>query len=471
MGHSNPPSDNLDKSYLCTLTDNLRSCLKAQPTTVVQAYPVQARYPNNYNPLVSPTSLMKLAAMNGQDFLKCILSEFSEAERESLMVDEQQRRKTFKANWPHSDNANLSGSRMAQAGFYYLNEKDLVQCVFCRGKLNMWESTDKPMQEHRKAFHFCRFVKGLPCGNRQCDIRISQDHLARVTYFDPKIREIAENNHEEDLEIICTRLGINLSRANYISYAPAARRGKTYRNWPASNSTCKMKLCDAGFYYTGDADQVRCFYCSVTVRDWEEGDDPWREHARWFPSCLYLVYVMGQEYIDSVRHSTPDHRKSSDRNQLEDSCENLEESKQDEQMLADDRTTLVENVDSIPTTNDLADTVRPPDSSDSAPTAPGHDNSTANHLTPSSEVANSGGDTPPTGEQCTEHELTLSDSMSKCIRCEERAANQLGLPCGHLALCGECTVEEEVKSHDPNLTHNVVCKCGSRMLGCMKVFF
>lgn len=35
--------------------------------------------------------------------------------------------------------------------------------------------------------------------------------------------------------------------------------------------------------YTGKRDTVQCFSCDGCLGNWEEGDDPWKEHAKWFP--------------------------------------------------------------------------------------------------------------------------------------------------------------------------------------------
>ena len=60
-------------------------------------------------------------------------------------------------------------------------------------------------------------------------------------------------------------------------------------------------LTDAGFFYTGVDDVVRCHYCDGGLRNWESADDPWEEHARWFPFCKYIIKMKGKEYIDSIR--------------------------------------------------------------------------------------------------------------------------------------------------------------------------
>ena len=54
--------------------------------------------------------------MSPREFLTYVLNELTLEERESLMVDERQRRKSFLVNWPYDNQ--LSGVKMAQAGFY-----------------------------------------------------------------------------------------------------------------------------------------------------------------------------------------------------------------------------------------------------------------------------------------------------------------------------------------------------------------
>ncbi|XP_059481873.1 baculoviral IAP repeat-containing protein 3-like isoform X1 [Neocloeon triangulifer] len=49
-----------------------------------------------------------------------------------------------------------------------------------------------------------------------------------------------------------------------------------------------VELAASGFYYAGVEDSVRCIYCNLEVRGWEEGDTPKTEHIRWNPNCPFL---------------------------------------------------------------------------------------------------------------------------------------------------------------------------------------
>jgi len=49
------------------------------------------------------------------------------------------------------------------------------------------------------------------------------------------------------------------------------------------------ELAHSGFYYAGDEDNVRCAFCKLEVRGWEEIDTADGEHRRWSPNCLFLL--------------------------------------------------------------------------------------------------------------------------------------------------------------------------------------
>jgi len=82
-------------------------------------------------------------------------------------------------------------------------------------------------------------------------------------------------------------------------------RLKTFTEWPKTTGQSPEKMADAGFFYIGTRDHVKCFYCDGGLRNWEECDDPWFEHARWFANCPYILLNKGQDYIKEVMESKP----------------------------------------------------------------------------------------------------------------------------------------------------------------------
>ena len=85
-----------------------------------------AKHPNNMNPRLPFALQRQLNEMSPREYLCYIFEEMTLEERESLMMDEHQRRKTFLGNWPYSKTSMLSGIKMAQSGLYSLNNSDQV---------------------------------------------------------------------------------------------------------------------------------------------------------------------------------------------------------------------------------------------------------------------------------------------------------------------------------------------------------
>ena len=63
---------------------------------------VVAKHPDNMNPRLPFALQRHLNEMSPREFLFYIFEEMSLEERESLMTDEHQRRKSFLGNWPYS---------------------------------------------------------------------------------------------------------------------------------------------------------------------------------------------------------------------------------------------------------------------------------------------------------------------------------------------------------------------------------
>jgi hypothetical protein len=65
-------------------------------------------------------------------------------------------------------------------------------------------------------------------------------------------------------------------------------RLNTFKNWPNSKRQ-KADLAKCGFYYLGETDKVRCFYCGVGLNDWICEDNVWLEHAINSNRCKFLI--------------------------------------------------------------------------------------------------------------------------------------------------------------------------------------
>ncbi|KAI5266455.1 baculoviral IAP repeat-containing protein 2 [Manis pentadactyla] len=155
----------------------------------------------------------------------------------------------------------LSPLELARAGFYYLGPGDRVACFACGGTLSNWEPKDDAMSEHRRHFPNCPFLE-----NSVEMLRFSISNLSMQTH---------------------------------------AARLRTFVCWPSSVPVQPEQLASAGFYYVGRNDDVKCFCCDGGLRCWESGDDPWVEHAKWFPRCEFLIRMKGQEFVDEIQARYP----------------------------------------------------------------------------------------------------------------------------------------------------------------------
>lgn len=95
-------------------------------------------------------------------------------------------------------------------------------------------------------------------------------------------------------------LGIITGHPEKPEFAIADSRRRSFEGWPSEHHLKPDDLAEAGFYYAGYSDSARCFYCNGGLRHWEEGDDVWVEHARWYPQCEFLRQTVGCAFIEVV---------------------------------------------------------------------------------------------------------------------------------------------------------------------------
>ncbi|XP_053396413.1 baculoviral IAP repeat-containing protein 7-A-like isoform X2 [Mercenaria mercenaria] len=95
-------------------------------------------------------------------------------------------------------------------------------------------------------------------------------------------------------------LGIHVEKPKFPEFALVSKRLESYQNWPENIPTDKKDLTEAGLVYTGVGDSVRCYFCGGGLKNWEPGDVPMEEHARWYPKCPHVILVKGQAYVDRI---------------------------------------------------------------------------------------------------------------------------------------------------------------------------
>ncbi|XP_026553153.1 baculoviral IAP repeat-containing protein 7 [Pseudonaja textilis] len=206
----------------------------------------------------------------------------------SSMQLEIKRLQTFRF-WPVS--VPISPADLAAAGFYFVGPADTVQCFCCGGLLYNWVADEDPMVEHKKFFPSCLYVQDKMVGNCR-QMPWSEEH-----------RDCVDGQFLGMLQSLNVEESPAGGQPEYPYMETEGDRLVSFENWPSYSPVSPQLLARAGFFYTGQQDYVRCFYCDGALRNWEQGDDPWIEHARWFPRCAFLLQSRGRDFINQTQES------------------------------------------------------------------------------------------------------------------------------------------------------------------------
>ncbi|NXU96025.1 BIR7B protein, partial [Cettia cetti] len=204
---------------------------------------------------------------------------------DSSMRSVARRMRTFQ-QWPRT--APVSARDLVEAGFFYVGPRDEVQCFCCGGVLKDWRPGDCPMIEHLNFFPSCKYLRGKDVGKQE---RLSLQEIFDTV--DGQLLSVLQGIVSEDTALP--------NEPEYPEMVTEEMRLSTFENWPRNSNMHPEQLARAGFFYTGQGDVVRCFYCDGGVRSWSLGDDPWREHAKWYPECEFLLHSRGREFVSSIQ--------------------------------------------------------------------------------------------------------------------------------------------------------------------------
>lgn len=192
----------------------------------------------------------------------------------------------------------ISKKELASNGFYYIGhtiQPDLVKCYFCNVELGNWDEGDDIEDEHRRWSPHCNFLSD-PCATNNVpqDTKKLKTNMP-TTCFNEKISNVVPNTI--DKKVIDPK---------YPEYATPANRLQSYTNWPISIAQTPKALTDAGFFYTGNGDTVKCFCCGHGLKNWTFDADPLKQHEMLYSDCDYIKYLQ-LERIDckSTEYEAP----------------------------------------------------------------------------------------------------------------------------------------------------------------------
>lgn len=210
---------------------------------------------------------------------------------------EENRLKTFNGKWPHPF---ISIHTLAKTGFIYSGTGDQVECHFCGVKVNSWEIDDNEITEH------FRWSPTCPLINRRHTRNVPIGQASELTELLNRAGEEARNILRLNRKIAYTETPFNDDRTlnqppDYPQFASDIIRMETYNEWLATMEKKPKQMSEAGFFHTQKDDRVICFTCGGGLSNWSKYDDPWEQHAIWYPKCGYLIEKKGQNYIDQIR--------------------------------------------------------------------------------------------------------------------------------------------------------------------------
>ena len=221
------------------------------------------------------------------------------------LEDLEDRMKTF--TLPPQWDGPVDYQSMAEAGFVYTGQEDLVYCFSCNIKLDRWSKHMEPLLRHKEESPTCSFmrqklraVKGEK-GKTKSIVAPSKPLNARLT---SSIGQLQSSSLVTSKAIHTVVTGLNESRLPYggsiddrpeaslpitpENYQSEEERIKSFVGWPLNEAVHPEQLARVGFVYTGEGALVQCFQCGVKYRHWYKGDAPLNVHQKCNPRCLFL---------------------------------------------------------------------------------------------------------------------------------------------------------------------------------------
>ena len=232
----------------------------------------------------------------------------------------EDRTKTFKL--PPQWEGPLDYQSMAEAGFVYTGQEDLVFCFRCNIKLDRWSKDMEPLLRHKEESPTCSFmrqrlqaVKGER-GKTKSVVAPSKPLNPRLT---SSIGQLQSSSLIVSKAIHTVVTGLNEPRLSYGgsfddhpgaslpitpgNYQSEAERIKSFVGWPLNEAVHPEQLARVGFVYTGEGALVQCFQCGVKYRHWYKGDVPLNVHEKCNPRCTFL-----QNLISKSKSGPPEQR-------------------------------------------------------------------------------------------------------------------------------------------------------------------
>ncbi|BFZ25352.1 hypothetical protein BsWGS_28391 [Bradybaena similaris] len=245
-----------------------------------------------------------------------------------------------------------------------------------------------------------------------------------------------------------------------VSQSPCYPKYVTYmKRWESyptefNHIHTKEALANAGFFYAGYADCVRCFQCGLGLKSWRNGDVINQEHFRNRPDCQFLQLKLRKSGIDvsqlgarvqpyASQSAEPSHATSNAELGLGESTpRQTEEAKIMMQVLNEPNKTNTEEKTLITQTEEKKP-IKPPL----------QEGMVYCMLRPPSETIASAAVRDTNAVWLLEKEQRYLKQMLTCKVCCKNPVKDLFLPCGELVACGDCC---KLLTHCPSCNSKIL---------------
>ncbi|CAK8686355.1 unnamed protein product [Clavelina lepadiformis] len=262
--------------------------------------------------------------------------------------------------------APVDARRLAAHGFYYTGYRDRVKCFSCGQCVEQWMENDDPTLVHWHQ-NDCQLAnetdetnvpimsilerRGVAPDSLTRNQHVSQPTLSSSqfentqnrTTHQPSTHPLYDETSQQNNPVVspsghftfqANRHNLALDSQQQLRTAQTPR----YRNlfpcsnpvnphmrseesrlqtfldhsssWPAHRiRATPRQIANAGMYYLGVRDRVKCWYCNGGLQNWERDDDPWEEHAKWFPLCEFTLQQRGPDFVHSMVSRFPNLRR------------------------------------------------------------------------------------------------------------------------------------------------------------------
>ena len=217
----------------------------------------------------------------------------------------EDRMKTF--NIPPQWDGPVDYQSMAEAGFVYTGQEDLVYCFSCNIKLDRWSKHMEPLLRHKEESPTCSFMRQklrAVKGEKVATKSVVAPFKPLNAQLTSSIGQLQSSSLVTSKAIHTVVTGLNESRPPYggsfddcrraslpitpENYQSEEERIKSFIGWPLNEAVYPEQLARVGFVYTGEGALVQCFQCGVKYRHWYKGDVPLNVHQKCNPRCPFL---------------------------------------------------------------------------------------------------------------------------------------------------------------------------------------